>query len=277
MKKIAKLARCATVFLLFLAMVSGAVTSAKAADVTTLETDQTGSVSLILEDSEGKVVTSGAITLYQVAALYLDNGSMAYAYTDAFSGCTAEPDVTNTALAAELAAYAAENAVSGTTAAVGEDGKVSFEDLELGLYLIVQTTDSDDYETINPFLVTLPMKEDGAWVYAVDASPKVGTLTETETETAPEEETETETTPEEETETETAPEEETESATTPEEETETETTAAVTTSDTTTPTTLPQTGQLNWPIPVLTICGLMLFLMGWRLRIAPEKRCKNAP
>lgn len=38
----------------------------------------------------------------------------------------------------------------------------------------------------------------------------------------------------------------------------------------TTPTTpsgkLPQTGQLNWPIPLLAVSGLLLFVLGWVLR-----------
>lgn len=37
---------------------------------------------------------------------------------------------------------------------------------------------------------------------------------------------------------------------------------------------LPQTGQLNWPIPVLSIAGLGLFAMGWKLR-ADDKGAQN--
>lgn len=35
--------------------------------------------------------------------------------------------------------------------------------------------------------------------------------------------------------------------------------------------TLPQTGQLNWPIPVLTVLGLGLFAVGWALRFRGKK------
>lgn len=35
--------------------------------------------------------------------------------------------------------------------------------------------------------------------------------------------------------------------------------------------TLPQTGQLDWPIPVLTIAGLGLFAAGWFLRFYGKK------
>lgn len=62
---------------------------------------------------------------------------------------------------------------------------MTFRGLELGLYLIVQTEASKGYEPINPFLVSLPMAEDGKWNYAVDASPKVGAYTPTKPDTPP--------------------------------------------------------------------------------------------
>ena len=34
---------------------------------------------------------------------------------------------------------------------------------------------------------------------------------------------------------------------------------------------LPQTGQLNWPIPVLVVSGLCLFAIGWILRFGKRK------
>jgi len=35
--------------------------------------------------------------------------------------------------------------------------------------------------------------------------------------------------------------------------------------------TLPQTGQLNWPIPVLAVLGLLLFTAGWVMRYGKRK------
>lgn len=34
---------------------------------------------------------------------------------------------------------------------------------------------------------------------------------------------------------------------------------------------LPQTGQLNWPVPVLTAAGLALFTLGWGLRFGKRR------
>lgn len=34
---------------------------------------------------------------------------------------------------------------------------------------------------------------------------------------------------------------------------------------------LPQTGQLNWPVPLLVVSGLVLFTVGWALRFGGKK------
>lgn len=37
------------------------------------------------------------------------------------------------------------------------------------------------------------------------------------------------------------------------------------------PPTLPQTGQLNWPVPVLAVSGMALFAIGWVLRYTGKR------
>lgn len=34
---------------------------------------------------------------------------------------------------------------------------------------------------------------------------------------------------------------------------------------------LPQTGQLNWPVPVMAVAGMVLFLLGWCLRFGQRR------
>ena len=34
---------------------------------------------------------------------------------------------------------------------------------------------------------------------------------------------------------------------------------------------LPVTGQLSWPVPVLALCGMLVFVVGWRLYSADRK------
>ncbi|MCD7888217.1 MAG: LPXTG cell wall anchor domain-containing protein [Clostridiales bacterium] len=270
-----KLTRCGLALAAALMLMLGVALPAYAASGASLDLSKTGSVTLTLADSGGDPVSGGEISLYQVATLgFNKKGDMAYTLTEQFQDCTLELDVTDTALAGELAQFAAENGVSGTAAAVGEDGTVTFSQLTLGLYLLVQTTASDNYETITPFVVTVPIDSDGEWVYDVDASPKVGTVATPEPDEPEEPEKPEEPEPE-------SPEEpdtpiETEETDSPTETTKTVTKTTTTTTTTTTATsdTLPQTGQLNWPVPLLAGSGVLLFALGWILK---NKGKENRP
>lgn len=44
------------------------------------------------------------------------------------------------------------------------------------------------------------------------------------------------------------------------------------TTATTTPSSIPQTGQNNWPVPVLAVVGLLLFSGGWMLAAGGRKK-----
>lgn len=107
-----------------------------------------------------------------------------------------------------------------------EDGKATFTGLSTGLYLIVQNNAADGYSKLAPFLISVPYMDNGEYQYHVTASIK----SELEREPEP-----------------TVPE-----PTVPE------------------PTDppgpwLPQTGQLNWPIPLMVVAGLTLVIVGWVL------------
>ncbi|MCD8098756.1 MAG: hypothetical protein LUE31_12225 [Lachnospiraceae bacterium] len=210
---------------------------------TTLVRSEKGSITVTLADSSGNTVSGGAITIYQVATLSLKNGSLVYTYTGDFTGCTVTLDVSdsnNSSLAAALAAYVESVGISGTEQTVGSNGTVTFKNLDVGLYLLVQTTASGSYKTISPFVVTVPYEDNGAFVYDVDASLKVGTVTRNRPNkpNKPGEPDDPDDPPE-------------------------------TTTTTTTVTVtyiLPQTGQLFWLVPVLAVCGLLLFALGWVLQ-----------
>lgn len=103
-----------------------------------------------------------------------------------------------------------------------QDGQAVFTDLTAGLYLVTQEEACEGFSTINPFLISLPRWNGNHYVYDLTAQPKVSFEPE---ETEPTEPTETE---------------------------PTEPTDPV----------LPQTGQLNWPIPAMSVAGMALFLVG---------------
>lgn len=243
----------------------------------------TGSIHVNLYDStNNKALSGGELTVYRVAEVQRQNGNLSFEYCGDFDGCAIElGDLTDSTLAGQLQEYLSDNA-EGTVREVDANGNVNFDDLELGLYLVVQTKASKGYKPVNSFLVSLPMAEDGKWNYAVDASPKVGAYTPTKPDTPP-----TPPTP----------------PTPDHPDTPTPPDNPVSPGNPDNPVApghpdnpvapghpdhpvapgnpdspvlpghpdnpvmsgLPQTGQLNWPVPVLAVSGVVLFAFGWAL------------
>lgn len=139
---------------------------------------------------------------------------------------------TDSSNAEQLLAMAKEQGITGLTQDVASDGRLVFSNLPDGTYLLYQQKAAPGFSKIAPFLVTLPAKIGDKIYYQVDASPKI------ELEKEP-----------------TVPEEPGD----PKE------------PDGNNPgEKLPQTGQLNWPVPALTIAGLLLFAIGWYLCYADK-------
>lgn len=181
-------------------------TNAYAEDV--VDTTKTGSITITLDNNQ---VSGGSLRLYQVATIE-DN---AYVLTNGFEDADVSLTTLNDTTASTLALYTGDSTY--TTKSITKGQSTVFNNVPVGLYLVVQDGSFDGYEGIDPFLVSIPLKEDGSYVYDVNASPKVGTLTKTSPKPTP-------------------------------------------------PTpTIPKTGQLNWPIPVLAFGGILFILIGWNV------------
>lgn len=151
------------------------------------------------------------------AFLSKNGADMSFTYTNGFENCgIALDNVSESALASRLAEKVTQNA-QAVTKTVNDSGIAVFGDLKAGLYLIVQKQAAEGYDAIQPFLVTVPIMENGQYVYDVDAHPKVGTASRKTTQTPPTQEV---------------------------------------------LSALPQTGQLNWPVPVLAVTGAVLVAAG---------------
>ena len=187
-----------------------------------------GSISITLTDKKkDTAVTGGEITLYQVASAVMEDGTVHYQYVNGFENCGISlDDLEDSELAGNLERKLSASA-EGVTKTVDGKGTVRYTDLSAGIYLLVQTKASEGYDKIDSFIATLPLKMDGVWVYDVDASPKVGTVTAVQPDTPKN---------------------------------------SGTSKNQNLPDRLPQTGQLDWPVPVLSIAGLLLFSTGWMLR-----------
>lgn len=243
-----------------------------------VDLSRTGSIKVSLYDSEtSKAVGGGTLTLYRVAKVQKDNANLSFVYTNGFEDCGVElRDLSEGELAGRLAEKIAATAES-TTVEISDLGVAEFGDLEVGLYLVVQTTAAENYNVVNPFLVSVPIQENGKYVYDVDALPKVGTATKKTPDTPDEPDT----------------------PDTPDEPDTPDTPVApgpdnpdgwvlgdhgekiYLNPEAPSPDNpngyvmgahgLPQTGQLNWPIPVLAVTGVVLVAAGIKLKKGTRK------
>lgn len=194
-----------------------------------------GSVNITMQLDE-KPVSGGTLTLYQAGVVDEDDGNYSFVpeerfrnWGDSFWDREFFEKEDTARMAKSLEEYVRERGITGTVREIGADGTVSFTNLELGLYLLVQDVAAEGCIKMEPFLVSVPMEENGGYIYDVDASPKV------------------------------------ELAKLPVEPSKPEQPEMPGGSK------LPQTGQLNWPIPLLVVSGLCLLSAGWLLLFGKRK------
>ena len=134
-----------------------------------IDMSRTGSIYAQMKH-QGTTVGGGSLTLYYVAEI---NG-IHYSYVEEFSHSHVSlGNIRNADTAKALADYARGKNLSGTKVQIDKDGKVSFPNLNLGLYLLIQEEAAPGYDTIKPFLVTVPARSSGKYQYDVNAMPKL--------------------------------------------------------------------------------------------------------
>lgn len=192
------------------------------------EPGKKGSITVSMQ-FDGEPVPGGKLTLYRVGEVSQDDGNYTFVPTGEFTGCNADFGTLDSAeqnaqTAKKLKRFIQSNGedISGITKRIGDNGEVTFFNLEQGLYLLVQTEPATGFSPVNPFLVSLPFLKDGEYLYDLDAQAK------TELEQVPK----------------------------PPQKPGGK---------------LPQTGQLNWPVPVLAAAGLTLFGIGWGIRFGRKQ------
>lgn len=189
----------------------------------------TGSIGVRIHTADGENVQKAHIVLYRVGDPKIQNSNLVFEPAAGFEDCDLKD-------AAALWKRADQTGSSPYAEAVsGSDGRVLFENLPVGLYLVGQDGfDSNGkvyFTEIEPFCVSVPMvnEEGNGWTYEIEAMPKVKPVPKPTATPAPTD----------------APED----------------------------VKLPQTGMLRWPIPVMAVGGVVLFSIGWALFFM--KRRKN--
>lgn len=193
---------------------------------------QKGSLSVVMQNRKTNTkIPGGEVVLYQVAEITSKETEIQYEFTNGFENCGLKLDNLEDELLAEKLKAEISTSTIGVTQTIGADGTAGFSDLEEGIYLVVQTKAANGYEMFAPFLVSLPMRENGQWKYQVEAMPKIEVSVSGKPETPVKQ-----------------------PVSTPK---------LVSSGNN---LRLPYTGQLIWPVPVMAIAGMLLFAVGWSLR-----------
>jgi hypothetical protein len=223
--------------LLALVLVFAFAVNASASDIPMEipDLDRKGSLTFTM-DVDGVPLDTGSLNVYYVAnIIQVEEDRYDFRLVKELADAGAKLDTRDLydGVQAEKLLEASKRVLPNYLTAFIVDGRVSFTDLDAGLYLVWQNEEdaSDGYAAIHPFLISVPRWQNGAYAMHVDADPKVPFETEPTTPPPP---------------------------------------------PPPPPPHLPQTGQLNWPVPVMAITGVMLFVTGWALclrrkRIADEE------
>ena len=131
---------------------------------------ESGKITVTLEDKEKNDINGTMVYLCRIAEL----NNTGYYPTTAFessgisiSGIVNNPDET---VAKTIADYVKEKNIE-TLSKVSENGKASFSDLNLGIWIVF--CEENSKYTFNPYIVFLPYESKGNLYYEVSSAPKV--------------------------------------------------------------------------------------------------------
>ena len=182
-----------------------------------------GSIKIYMEWEDEKL-DDGALNAYRVCDIVKKNGEFLFEPVEDLKKYNLNlNDMIQPQQANEFVKLAKKEKLRKFTAPI-ENGEAFFGNLPIGLYVVTQEAHeaTDGFEPISAFLISVPTFENGGYNLHVAAYPKVSLEPE---ETEPPESKPTE-------------------PTKPDD------------------PKLPQSGQLNWPVPVLAVSGLLLMVIG---------------
>lgn len=138
----------------------------------TIDLSKKGSISITLKEKSENVLIDGAeITIYYVGDASIKDNNLVFNKREELTCDVSLDNLKDTKLVSSISKCINDDVIKyvGTT----NNGKVTFNNLNQGLYLVSQTKSAPGYSLINSFLVAIPKVEDNKWVYDINALPKV--------------------------------------------------------------------------------------------------------
>ena len=134
--------------------------------------NKTGSISVtLIEQKQNEPIVGAELSVYYVATVMLDaDGNLIYDYTKDFEQF--DTQINDTALATKLDAFVLQHSVPSAKITTNVEGTALCDELPLGLYFVKQTGVVEGFAPCTSFLVTVPNENNDEYVYDVNASPK---------------------------------------------------------------------------------------------------------
>ena len=172
-----KIKRNKLLFSLLVFFFSLTLVNAEDLDITksshTIDFEELGSIKITLTEKEENIAIEGAeLGLYHIADAGEKNHNLIFNYTENYKECTADlSDLTIDGLTEEITKCTKEK-TPDYTKTTNENGTLKFKDLKLGLYLVKQETQVKGYSNIDSYLVMIPKVIDNKWTYDIKSEPK---------------------------------------------------------------------------------------------------------
>lgn len=138
-----------------------------------IDFDKKGNIKVtLIENSENVVVEGAEITIYKVADATEYNNNLKFEYVDEIKSCDFNlEDLENSNATSEILKCITKDVLS-ITKSTNDKGIVTFDNLDLGLYIVTQSNKVEGFSVIDSFLVMIPNVIDNEWIYDISALPK---------------------------------------------------------------------------------------------------------
>lgn len=137
-----------------------------------LDLTNTGSISFTLTELESKQPVEGVtLAIYYIASVDQgDSNELLYTYIDEYEDCDIKFDDPN--LISKLESLVINHSYTASIS-TNKQGEANTSNLPLGLYFVRQRNTVDGFTPCKSFLISIPTIENNTFVYDVDASPKL--------------------------------------------------------------------------------------------------------
>ena len=143
------------------------------ADSNIIDLSKKGSIVIDILTNDNEPIIGAEISIYKVADAKIVNNNLLFENIDEINSCEIDfTKIGDEAVSNELVNCIISTDISKKTLITNNSGRVKFDSLELGLYLVVQNNMVKGYSKIDSYLVMIPYEVDNKWCYDSYSVPK---------------------------------------------------------------------------------------------------------